>query len=445
MNNIPILRKDFSKYATLNMLGMVGFSFYILVDTFFIAKAVGTLGLAALNFAIPAFSLMQGMGLMLGIGSATIFSVNKGALSSEGMKKDTIFSHSCFAAIILAFIFLICGMFFANELSLLLGASPEALPLTYIYIRFLFLFSPFFLLNNILLAFTRNDGNPKLPMIALLSSSIFNVIMDYILMFPLNMGMLGAILATCFAPIVSILILSAHIIRKKNTFHLLRCKIEIRKIFTALKLGVSSFVAELSTGAIITTFNILILAASGNQGVAAYGIITNVAIVFTAIFTGLAQGAQPLSSKLYGERNSFLLHKVLKYSVMTAFFVTILLYSITLGFLDPIINIFNTEKDPLLAEIARDGSIIYFIGYFFASINIITAAYLSSVLKAKRAMIVSLLRSLILIIPMAIILANLLGLTGIWLTFTLTEFVVMIISIIFLIQAVKEDSKSFKK
>ncbi len=440
MNNIPALKKDFTKYTTLNMLGMVGFSFYILVDTFFIAKAVGTLGLAALNFAIPVFSLMQGMGLMLGIGSATIFSVNKGSFGEKGANKDSIFTHACFTALCLAIVFLIGGIFFANEISLLVGTSKEALPLTYIYVHYLYLFSPFFLLNNVLLAFIRNDGNPRLPMIALLASSIFNVVMDYILMFPFNLGMLGAILATCFSPIVSILILSLHIIKKKNTFHLLRCKIQITKVLSALKLGVSSFVAELSTGAIITTFNILILAASGNQGVAAYGIITNVALVFTAIFTGLAQGAQPLSSKLYGEKNSFLLHKVLKYSIVMALFVTAALYSLTIGLLDPIISVFNTEKDPILADIARSGSMIYFIGYFFASINIITASYLSSIVKAKRAMIVSLLRSLILIIPMAIILANLFGLTGIWLTFTLTEFIVMIISITFLVQAVKEDS-----
>ena len=439
MNNTLNLRTNFLKYTSLNILGMVGFSFYILVDTFFIALALGTNGLAGLSFALPVFSIFQGIGLMIAIGSATLFSVNKA--SDLKATTDTSFTHAILLAIFFGLLFILAGLLFSREIGSLLGASGEVLDLTDIYLNILLMFVPFFMINHVFMAFIRNDLNPKLPMIAMITSSIFNVILDYILMFPFGLGMAGASLATAISPLVSILILSRHLYKKQNTFHLAKCKIQFSKFIETFKLGLSSLISEVATGISSTTFNLLIFSVAGNTGVAAYSVIINIALVVICMLNGLAQGAQPLSSVAFGTKNISSLNKLLKYSISFSLFISLLVYIVLLFFVDGIVSIFNTENNIELAEIARDGTFIYFIGYFFAGLNIVGAAYLSSILKPKRAMAISALRGIFVFVPVAILFCELLGLVGIWISFGASEFIVLLITLFFLKQAAKENLK----
>ena len=136
--------KEYSKYVILNVLGMIGLSCYILADTYFIAKGLGSRGLAALNLAIPVYSLINGCGLMLGIGGATRYSIAK----SQGNphQNDCIFSHTLFAGICFAFVFVLTGFFGTDPITRLMGADQTVFSMCSTYIQILFLFSPMFLL-----------------------------------------------------------------------------------------------------------------------------------------------------------------------------------------------------------------------------------------------------------------------------------------------------------
>ena len=203
------IKNIFLKYVSLNVIGTIGLSCYILADTFFVSKALGDIGLASLNFSISIFSIMQGIGLMIGIGGATDYSIKK---QQRDNSNNTAFTYSLVMGAVMSLIFIIIAIFFIEPLSKFLGADKITLPLTKTYLTTILSFSPFFILNNILLAFIRNDNDPKLSMIAMLVSSFSNIILDYVFMFPFSMGIFGAAFATALSSIISLGILSIHFI-----------------------------------------------------------------------------------------------------------------------------------------------------------------------------------------------------------------------------------------
>lgn len=419
--------KKFIKYVSLNVIGMIGLSFYILADTFFVSKALGSTGLAALNFSISLYSLIHGTGLMIGIGSATSYIFKR----SKNNQKDAneTFTIAVKIGILIGIIFLIIGQVFSREISFILGADSSTIDYSSTYLKVIFSFAPFFILNNILLAFVRNDSSPKLAMAGMLIGSFSNIILDYIFMFPLKGGMFGAALATGLAPVISIMVLSIHYFNKSNTFNFVKCKLKLKEIKNIFSLGLSSFINEVSSGIVLIIFNLVILKISGNIGVAAYGVVANLALIVVAIFTGIAQGIQPLTSRAYGKKDIFELNKILKYSIITSIGISTLVYLNTFIFSENLINIFNSENNIELLNIAIKGLRIYFIGFFFTGINIVSAAYFSAIEKYKKAFLISICRGFLIIIPMVILLSNILGMNGVWLSFVLTDFIVALISV----------------
>ncbi len=412
------IKKTFIKYVSLNIIGMIGLSCYILADTFFIARGVGADGLTALNLVIPVYSFIHGIGLMIGMGGATRFVLSK---------SSTTFTQSIFYVVLLSCLFLPIGLFFSEQLATILGANASTLQNASIYLKIILIFTPMFSLNEVVICFIRNDGNPKLAMMAMLVGSFSNIILDYLFIFPFKMGMFGAALATGIAPVVSLIILSTHFIKKQNTFKFKKQKLQIKTLIDISSLGVSALINEFSFGIVMIVFNILILKISGNIGVAAFGIIANIALVVISVFTGIAQGIQPIISRCYSVNNRVEIKKVLKYGFVTALFIAISVYIVSFIFAEPIVGLFNKDTNLQLTEIATNGLRIYFTAFAFIGINILSATYYSAIDKPKNSFIISLLRGFIIIIPTTFILSSLFGLTGIWITMTVTEFIVFLV------------------
>ena len=418
--------KLFLKYSSLNVLGMVGISCYILADTYFVSKGLGTYGLSALNLAIPVFSLINGLGLMLGMGSATKYGIFKSQNKTESGNK--VYSQTMMTALFLGVLIILAGIFFAGNISSLIGADENTFDMTKTYLQVLMIFSPAFLFNAITLAFVRNDGDPRLSMFAMLTGSFSNIILDYVFIFPFNMGIFGAILATGMAPIISLLVLSTHFLRRKNNFRLVKTKINMDTEKEVFLMGLPSMITELSSGIVILIFNILILNIEGNVGVAAYGVIANISLVVIAMFTGMSQGVQPLLSDSYGRGNNKNVNTFLKYAVVSAIFIGIAAYIVLFIWAEPISNIFNSENNERLTEIAVGGMKIYFTGAVFAGLNIVLSLFFTSTENPLPAHVITLLRGFFVIVPMSFILSYVLKMTGIWLVFPVTEIIVSLVA-----------------
>lgn len=421
MNNKNYL-KEFIKYASLNVLGMVGLSCYILADTFFISKGLGANGLTALNLAIPVYSFIHGSGLMLGMGGATKYSIYKSQKKQKNM--DLMFTHTLYMYGLLALVFVLAGLFLSGRITALMGADAEVFAMTNTYLKVILLFAPAFMLNDIFICFVRNDGNPRLSMIAMLAGSLSNVLLDYIFIFPLKMGVFGAVLATGLAPLISMGILSSFLRKKQNKFHLIKTRPDVYTDRSILSLGIPSLITEVSSGVVIIVFNTIILGLLGNVGVAAYGVIANLSLVVISIYTGVSQGIQPLISKAHGMHDTANIKRVLHYAIITALALSCVFYMIIFLGADPIAGIFNSENNPKLQEIAVFGLKVYFTAIVFAGSNIILSVYFTSIEHALPAHIISLLRGLFIIVPATLLLSALWGITGVWLAFPVTELLV---------------------
>ena len=424
----PSCLRDFSRYSILSVLGMLGVSCYILADTFFIAKGLGTNGLAALNLAIPVYNFIHGTGLMVGMGGATRFSICK----SQGLKKEVneVYTNTLYLGIIFSIAFALAGFFFSQKLALLLGADTAVLQMTDTYLRWLLLFSPAFILNDIFLCFIRNDNNPQLTMTAMITGSFANIVLDYIFIFPMELGIFGAILATGLSPVISITLMLPHWLGKRNSFHLIKTKARTNIGMRVLSLGFPSLVAQLSSGIVMITFNAIILGIEGNTGVAAYGVVANISLVIVAIFTGIAQGVQPLISSFYGKGEHRQIQKLFRYSIITILSLSFVEYFFIFILARHIATVFNSERSLQLQQIAVTGLKVYFLSSPFVGYNIILATFFTSIEKALPAHILSLLRGLILIIPLALALSAVFAMTGVWLAYPITELLVALLAFI---------------
>ena len=333
--------KEYTKYAFFNVLGMLGLSCYILADTFFVAKGLGSNGLAALNLAIPIYSFIHGSGLMLGIGGATRYSIAKSQGQTDRM--NLIFSHTAFSVCVLSIVFFTVGLWGADVITRILGADDAIFSMCRTYLQVLLLFSPLFMLNDMVLCFVRNDGAPRLVMVSMLAGSFLNIFLDYVFIFSFRMGIFGAVLATGFAPAIGLAVQSTFFIQKKNHFRLVKRPLRLQLLGQILSTGVPSLITELSSGIVIMAFNAIILGLMGNIGVAAYGIIANLSIVVIALYTGIAQGIQPLLSRYYGAGTDRNVQSVFKYALYTVILLSGIVYlGVFLG-ADWLASVFNSE------------------------------------------------------------------------------------------------------
>lgn len=420
------LRQDFGRYVSLSVLGMIAVSCYILADTFFVAQGLGTTGLAALNLAIPVYNVIHGTGLLLGMGGATKFSI----LKSQGAHRraDSVFTHTLGMAAAAAAVFALVGALGAPQLAALLGADGETAAMTGTYLRVLLLFAPAFLCNDVLVCFVRNDGAPQLAMAATLSGSLANVVMDWFFIFPCGMGIFGAVLATGFSPVIGVIVQSPHWLGRRRGFHLRQVRPWLRTAGQVLALGVPSLLDQLSGAVVMITFNTLILGLTGNTGVAAYGVVANLSLVVLSVYTGIAQGIQPLVSRAWGQGQRAALQRLLRYALGTALVFSAALYLVFFLGAGPIAGVFNSEQDPAMQAIACQGLRLYFLAAPFAGVNIILAVYFASVEQAVPAQAVSLLRGILVILPMAVALAAAFGMVGVWVAFPVSEALVALVA-----------------
>lgn len=419
------IKQQFVKYVTQNVLGMLGVSCYILADTFFISLVEGADGITALNLVLPIYSLLFGIGQMIAVGSATRFALLRAQGDTEG---ERYFSNAIFGAFLISLAFMAAGGLFPDRLLTLLGADEKIVAVGTGYTRIFMMFAPVFMWNYICNAFVRNDRAPSIAMAATLCSSLFNIVMDYILMFPMGLGMAGAALATAISPVVGILICFIHFFSRKNTIHFYRGFPSVYRLYRGCQLGVAAFVGEMSSGVTTMVFNILILGLAGNNGVAAYGVIANAALVATAVFNGIAQGIQPLLSDAFGRRDQISIRRILHLAVGLAIGISVCLIGGIYGGTDGIVSIFNSEGNVQMADYAALGIRWYFIGFLFAGFNIVATGYLSATGSAGWAFAASAMRGFIAIILCALVLSRLFGMIGIWMAFPGAELLTLLVT-----------------
>lgn len=420
------MKKKFFRYVSQNILGMIGVSCYIIADTFFISMHSGADGITVLNLALPIFNIIFAIGAMIGMGAATRFAIYR---AQEKKQADDYFINGIFWSVVLSSVFIVAGIGFPDKVIALMGGNQEIIKLGINYNRIILCFAPFFMLNQIISAFVRNDNAPTLAMVGTLAGSLFNIVFDYVFMFTLGLGLTGAAMATAASPIISIVICSVHFFSKKNTLRIKKIRPTLNILKKSCQLGIAAFIGELSSGVTTMVFNYRILSIAGNIGVAAYGVIANFALVATSVFNGVAQGAQPLVSEEYGKGEKLKVKRLLIMGLITSVSLALVIVMGVYVYTDSLVSLFNSEGNEVLAAYAHTGMRLYFPGFIFAGINIVISVMLSATAHSIASFATSISRGVIGIVGCCIVLSLMFGLDGVWASFMAAEMITCIISI----------------
>lgn len=433
MGDIMNLLKDnvvklYFKYFFPTMCAALSTSVYILFDTIFIGQGVGSKGLTALNISLPIYSIYFGTGLLIGIGGSTLMSIEKGRERLD--KANKIFTLSFILGLILATIYCIIGFVFLEEIALVLGATKEIMPFVKEYMVVVVIGTIPFVMGSVMAPFIRADKAPKKAMFAVIFSGFLNIILDYIFVFPLDMGMRGAAIATVFSYTISCLILLTHLLSKNNTLRFKKDFYKLSYITRIFKCGLPSLFIEVSLGFVIFIFNIQILKIIGDDGVTAYSIISNAGIIAVALFNGISQTIQPLISINMGANLKERATRLRNLGLFTALVIGVAFFILCIIFPEQIVRIFVNPNNEVLA-IAINSIRIYSIAFIVMGINMVSGAYFQSIELAKESFIIAFCRGLLFVSICVFILPIFLGINGVWLSVPIGELLTLFVTIVF--------------
>lgn len=258
-------------------------------------------------------------------------------------------------------------------------------------------------------------------MVAMVIGSLSNVFLDWLFMVPLHMGIGGAALATAVGPVISVIILLPHFIRKRGALYFEKFKLKLRIAWRILMLGFPSFVMEFTIGMITFVYNAgIVRNGYGEVGLAAYLIIGYLMLMILTLFLGMAEGLQPVFSHFTGTSETARNKSMYAFAVKVFVAVGIACYALVLVGSRAFYTIFNPE-DVELIEFAATRSVPYFCGFVFAGFNILTISYWQASQRTGGSLAVSLMRSAILPPLLVMLLPMLMGAEGIWLGHSVSE------------------------
>lgn len=435
MNSTQAIQGEVRHYVVRNVVATLGMSLYVLIDTLFISIAAGALGLTTLNLVLPLFNVFNGVGLLLGVGGATIFSLNK-VLHPERIRD--LYSQLIIFTATLGIVLAVLLNVFATPVVNFLGANDQTRRMAIIYLRICAWSGPLYMCNYISINFIRNDGNPTLTMKATLTETLSVIVIDWFFIFGCGLKMEGAALAVLFSPLISLIVLSRHRHFAGRQLQLHWARPQLANLGRSAKLGVAAALNELSTGVSIYFFNHVLLQLANNYAVAAYGVISNIAIVVLAIANGVALGVQPIASREYGQHHFTNVTTALKMGTLITLLLATISFVILVTFKLPIIEAFNTAHSAQLVSYARVGLPIYFTSTFFSALNLLFILFLTAINAARASFTLSILRGYVILLPAILILAALVGINGVWSAVPVTEFLVCIIASLLVRQRIKQ-------
>lgn len=429
------VNKVYLKYLIPTLLGMLSNSIYCIVDIYFVSAGSGSQGLAAMNICMPVFTILSCVGLLFGVGGATIMSISQG--SGDMNTRNKAFSVSVFMMLIVGLMFSVFGVLFRKEFAYLLGSDDQLLPLVLEYLTPVMCSALPFVLMYSLSVLLRADNNPKLAMAALMVGNISNIILDYVFVSVFHMGIFGASVATSIAPVLSLIVASFHFILRKNTVHFKLRSFDPKVIGRILSVGIGSGIMELSAGAIIFMFNSAILNLGGEVYLAAYAVITNIAYVFKGLLNGFAQAAQPLISTNFGSGIIKRCSKSLRVCLIYSSVFCIVCYGIITVVPGFIVSFFS-NGDTNMEAIASKGMIMYFSSLLFTGINTMLMYFFQSIEQGRKSLFLAVCKGFLFVTLGLWILTSFMGVEGVWYAVLFGEVLTFIIALPMVLRSVKK-------
>lgn len=405
------------KFSIPCVISLVVNALYNIVDQIFIGQGVGYLGNGATNVVFPITVIALAFSLLIGDGGAAFLSLRLGENKKEEARKGI--GSAILMVTIISLILTIITFIWMRNIVQVFGATDKLLPYALDYGYIIAMGLPFVMISTALNSIIRADGSPQFAMMSMLLGAIINTILDPVFIFPLQMGVQGAAIATVLGQVASFIV-SALYLRKFHSFTLNIHDFKIHKNISlkVLSLGISSFITQLSITIVMAITNNLLTKYGANSiygaeiPLTAMGIVMKVNQIMISILVGIAAGAQPIIGYNYGAANYDRVKKTFLTATITAEIITIIAFIFFEFFPMSIVSLFGSEEG-LYNEFAIKCFKIFLLLCMCNGFQTVASIYLQSVGKPVQAAIVSLSRQIVFLIPSAIILPLFIGLEGV--------------------------------
>lgn len=436
------------KYSVPAIIGMMVNALYNVVDRMFIGNipGVGPMAITGLGVTMPIMTIILAFGMLVGIGATTNISIKLGQGKRE--EAEHIVGNSITLALIIGIILTVVGTIFSDSILKVFGASESTLIYAKSYMSIILLGTIFsisaMVFNNII----RGDGNPKLSAIIMAAGCATNIVLDAVLIFGFNMGIQGAALATIASQgLTAIWGFSYYLKGKSNLkFKKTSLKLDMNIVKMIFAIGSAPFAMQLATSLVQVISNNALRTYGSDLAIGAMATISSIVMIFLMPSFGLVQGMQPIVGFNYGAKNYDRAIKTFKLSLLSSS-VFFIVGALLIQFVPQVlVGMFN--RDPQLMDITVNGLRKYSFALPIIGISIVGTNYIQSSGKAKIAMVLSLLRQVIILIPMILILPKFLGLNGVWFAQPTADIIASAITAIVLIKEIrsyKEDNNKAKE
>ena len=412
------------------LCGMLSISAVTVADGIFVGQGVGSDGIAAVNIYVPLLMVFQGMGLMIGIGCSVVASIHLSQSKIRAARLNVTQAMVFVTAVTLLLSSAI--LLFPDRTAVLLGASEHLLPLVKDYLLW---FTPalvFQMWTAVGLFVIRLDGAPKLAMWCSVISALLNVLLDWLFIFPLGWGVMGAAFATAISVSVGGGIALWYLLCRARSLSLCPLKgsrkslrLSLRNVGYQCRIGSSALLGEATLATLMFTGNQVFMRYLGDDGVGAFGIACYYIPFVFMVGNAIAQSAQPIISYNYGTGNAARVHETFRLSLKTAFISGLTAFAVMYVFCPYIVAMFLEPGCPAYG-IATKGIPYFASGFICFALNIAWIGYYQSIELARKAMLFMLLRGIILMSICFLALPHLLGEKGLWLAVPCAELIIFI-------------------
>ena len=419
----------FFYHAIPNVLGMLAISSSGIIDGIFVGNYVGDSALASINIIMPVFSLLLGVAVMFSVGGM----VRCGKYIGESKREaaNAVFSKTLMTVSLVTLVLAFSGILFIDEVVTMLGANEILAPLVHEYLFVMLMFLFFLPVSLCLSFFVRVDGHPLLAAAAIMSAAIVNIFFDWLFVASWGMGLEGAALATGLAHITSFLVLMVHFFLKKSVLQFSWYQRNWGEMMKVAYNGMSEFANQLSAAIVILVFNWVMIGRFGVEGVAAFTIMHYLFFAEQMVIYGFSDALQPIVSTNYGARKPERISGFLRLSSLCVACVGLVLVAMLLLIPEQLAGLFLDNGTEATMNLTLAFISLSWPAFLWNGFNVVFSAYFTAIHKPLPSAFVALSRTLVLPLLLVTTLPIFFGDTGIFVTFSVAEFVTFLFVLFF--------------
>ncbi|MGN0580342.1 MAG: MATE family efflux transporter [Ruminococcus sp.] len=428
--------KKLLRFTLPSIVMMIFTSIYGVVDGFFVSNFVGKTPFAAVNFIMPFLMILGAVGFMFGTGGSALIAKTMG--EGDSHKANRLFSLFVYTTAVCGIIIGAIGIIFIRPLASLLGAEGEMLENCITYGRVILLALPFYMLQYEFQSYFAAAEKPQLGLAVTIASGLTNMILDALFMAVFHWGVVGAAAATAVSQAVGVTVPLIYFSRPNTSLlRLTRTKWDGKALLKACTNGSSELMSNISMSVVSMLYNVQLMKYAGENGVAAYGVLMYVNMIFLAAFIGYSVGTAPVTGYHYGAGNHTELKSLLKKSVcvISVFAVCMFLLAEILAY--PFAKIF-VGYDETLLNLTHHGFTIFSFSFLFAGFSIYGSSFFTALNNGLISALISFLRTLVFQIAAVLILPAFLGIDGIWISIVAAEIMAVMITVLFIVKMRKK-------